>query len=475
MDASSLTFTASPLSAPSGAAPSPALPAGEGVRGADFANLLENLISAQQRQGLAAPGTGAAGLQSVALSPNIELITADEPLPDSDSLLAFARNQGLDDATIRNLFPPTAALDAQLHAAQAAATAAAAAQALQAAQAVGAGGMLAAPLAPTAADAAQAGQAGALPAGPTLGALAALGGQALRGLDVRLGSPAGPGGAAAALLPSATQAGAQAAVLATNQAALPPAAPALQDVLRLELQPHALVAQRLAGLAATGQTVAWGQVTGQPLSETLTLAGAESLLQPDALSAADAAGGPGGGATGGQTFGGQGQALGDAARLGAGGPAQEASTAADRAAQYEQLAQRLGQALGQRLQAQIERGEWKVQMQLDPADLGRIDMELQMRSGGLDAVFRSDNQATRDLITQGLPRLRETLSQSGTAVASVWVQGDSSRQSGGNPTPDRGQHTAGRSPRDSEPELTLEPTLATPRVSRDGTAWDVLA
>ena len=146
--------------------------------------------------------------------------------------------------------------------------------------------------------------------------------------------------------------------------------------------------------------------------------------------------------------------------------------AAERANQYEQLAQRLGQALGQRLQAQIERGEWKVQMQVDPASLGRIDMELDMRAGSLEAVFRSDNQATRDLIAQGLPKLRESLAQSGTTVANVWVQGDSGRQSGGNPTPGRWV-AASRAVEASEEELQVEQA---PRAMPAGSgSWDVLA
>jgi flagellar hook-length control protein FliK len=142
-------------------------------------------------------------------------------------------------------------------------------------------------------------------------------------------------------------------------------------------------------------------------------------------------------------------------------------------AQYEQLAQRLGRALGERLQAQIERGEWKVHLQMDPAKLGRIEMELDMRAGGLDAMFRSDNQLTRELIAQSLPRLRETLAQSGTAVANVWVQGESQRQSGGNPTPGR-QGQSERGGRPSEEGATAAQDLtARPRVPSSD--WDLMA
>ncbi|MEZ7846946.1 MAG: flagellar hook-length control protein FliK, partial [Polaromonas sp.] len=155
------------------------------------------------------------------------------------------------------------------------------------------------------------------------------------------------------------------------------------------------------------------------------------------------------------------------------------SQAGQRAEHYQQLADRLGQALGQRLQAQIERGEWKMQMRMDPASLGRIDLELQMRSGGLDAIFRSDNPLTRELITQGLPKLRDSLSQSGTAVANVWVNGESAGQSGGNPTPSRTPRSSPQTPGDADGGLGQSTAAALPvagvRQGGSSSALDVLA
>jgi flagellar hook-length control protein FliK len=73
-----------------------------------------------------------------------------------------------------------------------------------------------------------------------------------------------------------------------------------------------------------------------------------------------------------------------------------------------------------------------------------------MRAGGLDAVFRSDNPLTRELIAQGLPKLRDSLAQSGTAVANVWVNGDSARQSGGNPTPSQTPRSSSQKQSDAD-------------------------
>lgn len=114
-----------------------------------------------------------------------------------------------------------------------------------------------------------------------------------------------------------------------------------------------------------------------------------------------------------------------------------------RAEQYEKLTQRLGEALGQRLAAQIARGVWKVELALKPQDLGNIEIHLDMKDGALEASFKATEALTRDLITDGLPRLREALAQSGMEVAQVNVNVRQDSQNGGNPTPGRNKTPAG--------------------------------
>jgi flagellar hook-length control protein FliK len=133
--------------------------------------------------------------------------------------------------------------------------------------------------------------------------------------------------------------------------------------------------------------------------------------------------------------------------------------AEQRAAQYQQLADKLGQAVAQRLMGQIERGQWKMEMRMQPASLGHIHIELDMHAGGLDALFSTDNNLTRELLTQGSAKLKDTLSQSGMEVASVWVNGDGSRKSGGNPTPGRNPKDV---PGDVVREIEAEKTVAAP-------------
>jgi flagellar hook-length control protein FliK len=147
----------------------------------------------------------------------------------------------------------------------------------------------------------------------------------------------------------------------------------------------------------------------------------------------------------------------------------------DRAAQIQDLADKLGKAMGERLQEQLEKGEWKLQLKLNPGHLGKIDVELDMNKSGLDAVFKSDNQLTRELISQGMPKLKDSLSQSGMTVANVWVNSENQRQSGGNSTP---RHQAGSDNGVNTPVKAVQEASATEARIRDlrsTNAWDTLA
>lgn len=108
-----------------------------------------------------------------------------------------------------------------------------------------------------------------------------------------------------------------------------------------------------------------------------------------------------------------------------------------RADQYAKLSQRLGEALGQRLAAQIAKGDWNVELTLKPQDLGNIDIKLNMKDGNLEASFNASKAMTRDLIVDGLPRLKETLAQSGMEVAQLNVNVGQHGQHGGKSTPER--------------------------------------
>jgi flagellar hook-length control protein FliK len=119
----------------------------------------------------------------------------------------------------------------------------------------------------------------------------------------------------------------------------------------------------------------------------------------------------------------------------ANGPAPDLPDTNARSENIQNLAEKMGQAVGQRILSEMERGQWHLKLQLRPATLGHIEVEMRMRSGEFDAVFTAPNTITRDLLQDGMSKLRETLSQMGMDVANIHVGGGQTGQSGGDPTP----------------------------------------
>ena len=485
MDANLTSLTLTAPSASTGLSAAASSTPATSLQGADFANLLGSLLAQPGRQDLAADGLAQAGLLAVPLSSQLELITPSTPVPDTGSLVAFARTQGLDETTLAALFGDTAVQaspPAELSALNTLLVPAAPHANPLLATGVQLGvGLSASNLMPTSTlnpltshTLVPAALTGTNP-NPDAEA-ATLTVKGLSELSWQISKPLGQGLAAPlAQTASATD------INATDS-----------DALRLQLmlprEAITALTRRLATMSGTGQAAAWGGLTANALASappgavqsrrdlsdffkadgTLVAADSEVLdavpgeRSPSSLSP-----------------------LAEGARSSSSQLTQSstaspvASQAGQRLEHYQQLADRLGQALAQRLQSQIERGEWKVQMRMDPVSLGRIDMELDMRAGGLDAVFRTDNPLTRELIAQGLPKLRESLSQSGTAVANVWVNGDSARQSGGNPTPHQNPSKAQAQQGDEDQGQGAQAVQLVPsaggRQGSAGSDWDMLA
>lgn len=244
-----------------------------------------------------------------------------------------------------------------------------------------------------------------------------------------------------------------------------------EDAMRIRLVPAwAMVTQQLTQMSGAAMTSAWGALTattlGAPIrSVALDLSSplAADNEEPGALNGTDS-----GWATQGS----------DNARPSQMNQTLPSAAPAPGLAQtlrqehYQQLANRLGQAMAERLQSQIARGEWKLQMRLNPANLGRIDVELDMHAKGLDAMFRSENPLTRELMVHSMPKLKDSLSQSGMAVASVWVNSDAGRQSDGNPTPQKDRNTVADTPNSTPVEIEAAPVT---NLKRNQDGFDVLA
>jgi len=475
------------------------------MNGQEFAGVMRDLMAKGERQDVAgiAPGeatdANAAALQTLNLGNQFSVITAASPLPDPNSLAQFARAQGLSESAVQALFGDLALPTAS-------ATALPIALTPEMGQVGGLMGFPANPLltnqlmAHSVAASSDASTLTLLPSAATLGWIQAnpssltISDQVDKSLwtqapHLSLTSANPKVSDVSALMATAGATGvlqalggmgavqSQSLTPTDNLAEIAPELGPL-DAMRMRMMPAwESMTRQLAKLNGTDQVAAWGQLCSNILSSKEQCTdGKEVLLDlgindPSLMSALDAL----------QDQSNTGSVNLDSARntasSGALGAAATSAALAnpgmtDRAAQIQDLADKLGKAMGERLQEQLERGEWKLQLKLNPAHLGRIDVELDMNATGLDAVFKTDNMLTRELIAQGMNKLRDSLAQSGMTVANVWVNSENQKGSGGNSTPRQ----------DSEPDNTVNNSASEVKVAesrikelRSSDAWDTLA
>ena len=489
--------------------------AGRSMLGKEFANLMRGLLPDSERQDLAAAGTAAsqAGLQTLALGKQFSVITVDAPQPDANSLAAFAKAQGLDDRAVQALFGDLAQLPTP------------SGLTLGAAPSPSAGITATDPMAwlkdqPTDLMATAAAMTppswfaqppsnpntapltlGLSPVG-TVGATGAGNLPLSASVGTSLGAQLSIGAGAATVTATGTApttdtlnqllmaSGASATLARFGQVLDTPAGelkpvegldlppePGPLDAIRMRLMPAwENMTRSLAKATGTDVAFTWASVAAGLLeSKANGIPTVDIDLGDTSIGAVTDTGN--GAGTVSATFNNDNSAQMNRAAdnrpaltLSGQAPA-TGMGAGERADQISQLADKLGQALSERLQDQMEQGQWKLELRLKPAHLGKISVELDMNAGGLDALFKSDNPLTRELIAQSAPKLRDSLAQAGMAVANVWVNSDGQQQTGGNPTPR--QSAAGVTP--SGPALSnpAEVKVQAQRAkSTDG--WDEL-
>ena len=534
-----LNFSTSTIANPlSSAAPAAATAVDDSLstpmNGKEFAGLMRDLLNKSGRQELTASGEegketkdmtgfegdGSSGLQTLSLGDQFAVITTASPIPDENSLAAFARAQGLGESAVKALFgdlatSPNVALNS-VGWSTSLATSGDQGLTLTA-------GAMNAPIAPVTAVTTAALIAPVAPQESTFPTTATLNWLSNHPNALPISNQVATSVWAEA--PHLTQAGVVAPDLSTPKVAdldklltttgvaavvqsfgvpsalagwVPSAAEAAAadaqlnpelgplDAMRMRLVPEwETMTKQLAKLNGNLQASTWAEImmgklaekeSGLPSKGTLDLgstdigldlgadlalamtAGADDNVSATPLNATDNTKAPVSlSALANSSI----SAQGDKGQL------------ADRAEQIQALANKLGHELGERLQEQMERGQWRLHLKLNPGHLGQIDVELDMHAGGLDAIFKTDNMLTKELITQGMSRLRDSLAQSGTAVADVWVNSESKRESGGNPTPQRfSGNTESETPDDA-----AQPVQQASRIieKRSADAWDTLA
>ncbi|MFM7397005.1 MAG: flagellar hook-length control protein FliK [Gammaproteobacteria bacterium] len=91
---------------------------------------------------------------------------------------------------------------------------------------------------------------------------------------------------------------------------------------------------------------------------------------------------------------------------------------------FGERVQAFADAVAQRVLGQIRNENWSVSLQLDPANLGAMDIDLTMRGNAVAATVGVANSDVRALLESGLPRLRESLESAGLQLAG-WTFGQS--------------------------------------------------
>lgn len=393
-------------------------------------------------------------LKEMTLGPHLNVITPETAAPDPQSLEAFARAQGLDEKAVQWLFGKLATTSATPTATLTPPSTAAAADTPAALTAAATAGALLPPLAPlTTRHAATADHANTAPT-------AAL--QATAQALLALGAIAEGAGADKKTSPSSTDSTAD---------GLP--------IQLLRMPPPAAVWMQRSLMNGVLQETATAP-KGPDISESELDLGEE--WSPDLLNSLLSKTGDNAQATQAtHTTGTQGAAYANfaarwdaqaAARTDPGAAAlTDLSSAAARSENIQNLANKMGQAIGQRILSEMEKGQWHLKLQLRPATLGHIEVEMRMRSGEFDAVFTAPNATTRDLLQDGMGKLKETLAQMGMDVASVHVGNGQSGQSGGHPTPRSPQHApAATGPNSRETAAvtnTRAPHVKTPQEGLD--------
>ena len=114
-----------------------------------------------------------------------------------------------------------------------------------------------------------------------------------------------------------------------------------------------------------------------------------------------------------------------------------------------------------------------VDIRLDPPELGRLQIRLNVGGDGATVHFTVANQQARDVIEQSMPRLREMLAQQGVQLGDSSVQqqssGQQNRYAGNNSGNGQGDsNQAFSSEENLEPGVNLDLNVTT---KRDGISY----
>ena len=132
-----------------------------------------------------------------------------------------------------------------------------------------------------------------------------------------------------------------------------------------------------------------------------------------------------------------------------------------------------GEQVAERVQMMMSKNLKNVDIRLDPPELGRLQIRLNVGGDGATVHFTVANQQARDVIEQSMPRLREMLAQQGVQLGDSSVQQQSSgqhnRYAGNNSESGQGDSNQAFSNEENlEPGVNLDLNVTT---KRDGISY----
>jgi flagellar hook-length control protein FliK len=353
-------------------------------------------------------------LQTIELSPQVRIITDPQKAPSPESLAAFAKSMGLDESTIQNLLGQPAANAA-------APTVTTAASDATPVLAMATGPMSAASVLPT-----------------TAGTLSAVNGDTLNALTQAASMP---DGAVATQVAAATSTAMTSGVnvsgagLALSASTLnAPIAPGLSPTdmaaiqqVQITVLPAVVLPMNVSHNTPTPSTLDMLSLLGSGVDEkdvsallTQFTAEAGNQDQPSEQQSSNSES---------NNFSSFSQALTRNNTAAATNTHAAQAAAPNMSDVYDQLSDKMATELAARMHKQLSDGEWKMKFGLRPANLGGVEIHLEMKDGKLDAVFHADNPLTRDLLQNSSQRLREALGNFGINAGQVQVgQGGSNAQ-----------------------------------------------
>ena len=134
-----------------------------------------------------------------------------------------------------------------------------------------------------------------------------------------------------------------------------------------------------------------------------------------------------------------------------------------------------GEQVAERIQMMLSKNLKNIDIRLDPPELGRMQIRMNMNGDNATVHFTVANQQARDIVEQAMPRLREMLAQQGMQLGESSVQQQASgqqqgRYATGNDTGtgqgSSGQHLSGEE--NLEPDVKLDLNVA---AKRDGISY----